>query len=65
MITRKALGYLREWKNRTTRKPLIVRGARQVGKTPLVEDLFGASEFESVVKIDFEEIKQYDKRFVF
>ncbi len=54
MIKRKALDYLKEWKNRTTRKPLIVRGARQVGKTSLVEDLFGADEFESVVKIDFE-----------
>ena len=54
MINRKALGYLREWKSRATRKPLVVRGARQVGKTSLVVDLFGASEFESVVKIDFE-----------
>ena len=57
MINRKALGYLREWKDRATRKPLVVRGARQVGKTSLVVDLFGESEFESVVKIDFEEME--------
>lgn len=54
MINRKALYYLKDWKTRSTRKPLVVRGARQVGKTSLVVDLFGAEEFESVVKIDFE-----------
>jgi hypothetical protein len=54
MIHRKALDYLKEWKTRSTRKPLVVRGARQVGKTSLVVDLFGAAEFESVAKIDFE-----------
>ena len=35
------------------RESLIVRGARQVGKTWLVED-FAAEEFESLVKIDLE-----------
>ncbi len=45
MINRKALDYLREWKNRATRKPLVVRGARQVGKTSLVVDLSGARPF--------------------
>lgn len=29
---------LEEWKNNKERKPLIIRGARQVGKTTLVED---------------------------
>ena len=35
------------------RKPLIVRGARQVGKTWVIEH-FGASEFDDVAKVDFE-----------
>jgi predicted AAA+ superfamily ATPase len=42
-----------EWKNSRRRKPLILRGARQVGKTWLVENVL-AKEFESFVKIDLE-----------
>ncbi len=53
-IERKSLNFLKEWKTRSTRKPLIVRGARQVGKTKLIRDLFGAREFASVVEINFE-----------
>ena len=53
-IERRTLNFLKEWKVRPTRKPLIVRGARQVGKTKLIRDLFGVREFESVVEINFE-----------
>lgn len=35
-MKRHQLGYIKEWMNRKTRKPLIIRGARQVGKTTLV-----------------------------
>ena len=41
------------WAKSSRRKPLIVRGARQVGKTWLV-DRVGAATFGSVVKIDLE-----------
>lgn len=41
------------WKNSPRRKPLIIRGARQVGKTWLVEN-FLAKQFDGLVKIDFE-----------
>lgn len=44
---------LARWKSAQRRKPLIVRGARQVGKTWLVEH-FAADEFDSLVKIDLE-----------
>lgn len=44
---------LLEWKDSSRRKPMIVRGARQVGKTWLVEN-FLAKQFDSFVKIDFE-----------
>lgn len=44
---------LLEWKNRKNRKPLIVRGARQTGKTYLVEK-FAGQHFENYLKIDFE-----------
>lgn len=41
------------WKSRTTRMPLIVRGARQVGKSFTIEK-FGTEEFENLVTINFE-----------
>ncbi len=42
------------WKDRVGRKPLVVRGARQVGKTFLVE-MFGHSCFEAVVSVNLEQ----------
>jgi len=42
------------WKNSLNRKPLIVRGARQVGKTYAIEE-FGKDYFDAFVKINFEE----------
>ena len=42
-----------EWKHSKRRKPLILRGARQVGKTWLVENVL-AKEFDSFIKIDLE-----------
>lgn len=36
MFYREALEFLERWKEKPTRKPLIIRGARQVGKTTLV-----------------------------
>jgi predicted AAA+ superfamily ATPase len=44
---------LQSWKNDPHRKPLIIRGARQVGKSWLVEH-FGRSEFERLIVINFE-----------
>ncbi len=41
------------WKNRSNRKPLIIRGARQVGKTWLMKE-FGKNEYEQVAYINFE-----------
>jgi len=37
--------YFQEWKTSLRRKPLIIRGARQVGKTYLV-DKFGKENFQ-------------------
>lgn len=51
---------LREWKSQEGRKPLLVRGARQVGKTYVIET-FGREAFDEVITINFErqpELKQ-------
>lgn len=44
---------LRNWKNSTDRKPLILQGARQVGKTWLMKE-FGKNEFSQVAYLNFE-----------
>lgn len=50
---RMAMEQLQKWKAKKHRKPLIIRGARQVGKTWLMKE-FGASEYETVVYINFD-----------
>lgn len=42
-----------QWKNKKNRKPLIIRGARQVGKTWIMKE-FGKQYFEQVVYISFD-----------
>ncbi|MCP5505903.1 MAG: ATP-binding protein [Chlamydiales bacterium] len=42
-----------KWKSRATRYPLVLRGARQVGKTYLIEQ-FGKAHFSSFVSVNFE-----------
>ncbi|MFA6013184.1 MAG: AAA family ATPase [Desulfobacteraceae bacterium] len=44
---------LTRWKNGTRRKPLILRGARQVGKTWTLKE-FGKKNFDSVAVVDLE-----------
>lgn len=51
-----------QWKESSRRKPLVLRGARQVGKTWLVEQVL-AKDFEALVKIDLE--KRRDLHTVF
>lgn len=50
---RKIFEYLKEWKNSSYRKPLILQGARQVGKTYSVLT-FGKNEYENVAYFNFE-----------
>lgn len=45
--------YLLEWKNDPARKPLLLRGARQVGKSSAVRQL--ATHFDHFVEVNFEE----------
>ncbi len=52
-MRRYALEKLTEWKNNPKRKPLIIRGARQVGKTWLMKE-FGKTEYKKTVYINFE-----------
>ncbi|MFL0839713.1 ATP-binding protein [Vibrio parahaemolyticus] len=61
-MNRKHLQKLIAWKNSKTRKPLLIEGARQTGKTFLLQDLLGR-EFKKVLKIDFLESPQLMEAF--
>ena len=52
MYKREIMDQLRGWAGRKKRKPLVLRGARQVGKTTLVEE-FG-KEFDSFISLNLE-----------
>ncbi len=52
-MERKYLNDLIEWNNDEDRKPLLVLGARQVGKTYLIKDMFAESYYKnSYLRID-------------
>ena len=53
---------LKEWKESPGRKPLIIRGARQVGKTYILKE-FGEKEYEKVFYLNFEENPDLDELF--
>ncbi len=50
---RKIEGILSEWKEESVRKPLLITGARQTGKTYIMEK-FGREAFDAVIAVDFE-----------
>ena len=50
---RRILNFLNKWKADEYRKPLILHGARQVGKTYALENLFAPSAFPKSIYVDF------------
>ena len=57
-LRRKIDTYLIDWKNDTERKPLIVKGARQVGKTESIRR-FAEENYKNVIYINFVEEPKY------
>lgn len=60
---RTLINSLIEWKNSYNRKPLILQGARQVGKTWLMKT-FGQQEFKQVIYLNFESSERLKNMFV-
>jgi len=56
---RKLYSHLLEWKNKPNRKPLIIRGARQTGKSTLVQEF--SKEFRYSINLNLE--KKHHKKF--
>ena len=52
-MERLLLEQLEGWRQQAGRKPILVDGARQVGKSYLIEHLFGAGRFHQIHKLDF------------
>lgn len=52
MFNRELIEQLRKWRDNATRKPLVLRGARQVGKTTLIKE-FG-KEFDAFIPLNLE-----------
>ena len=62
-MRRTAMQVLLSWKNKPGRKPLIIRGARQVGKTWLMKE-FGKNEYAQTAYVNFESSKLLKALFV-
>ncbi|SES63125.1 AAA family ATPase [Thorsellia anophelis] len=61
-MKRNLLDALIKWKDKPARKPLLINGARQTGKTYLLHQLLGKS-FNHVLRIDFLENPIYKEVF--
>ena len=59
-LKRKIDKYLFDWKTNPNHKPLIIKGARQVGKTKSIEN-FAKRNYESIVEINFAEDPVYQQ----
>ena len=58
LLKRKIDKYLIEWKNSPDKKPLIVKGARQIGKTESIRN-FARNNYKNVIEINFILQKQF------
>ena len=62
LLRRKIDRFLLEWKNNLNHMPLIIKGARQIGKTESIRH-FAKNNFDSVIEINFALQKQYQDIF--
>ena len=51
-LKRKIDDFLLEWKIDSNRKPLIVKGARQIGKTDAIEN-FAKNNYKNIVEVNY------------
>lgn len=61
-LARHEINHLREWANRDSRKPLVIRGARQVGKSTLVREFARISRMP-LVEVNLERNPEFGQAF--
>lgn len=62
MLKRKILNRLVEWRNEPNKRALLIKGARQVGKTFIIRE-FGKTYYKSFIEINFEKQPSLRKAF--
>ena len=62
MLERKITNVLKEWKKEEKKPCLLIRGARQVGKTFIIDD-FAKKNYENYIYINFELMPEYKSIF--
>lgn len=60
MFNRDIVRYLEEWKEKSGRKPLVLRGARQVGKTSAVK-LFAERRFDDFAYVNLDRSEDFER----
>lgn len=60
-LKRKIDVFLSEWKNNSERKPLIVKGCRQIGKTESIRYFAKSAGYKSFIEINFVKEEKYKK----
>ena len=58
LLKRKIDSFLLKWKDNPQKKPLIIKGARQIGKTRSIE-WFAYNNYSNVIQINFVEQPKY------
>ncbi len=61
-LKRELMEALLQWKNRQQRKPLIIQGARQIGKTWIMKK-FGETYYEHVAYFNFDASEELCREF--
>ncbi|MCC8113752.1 MAG: AAA family ATPase [Bacteroidales bacterium] len=62
ILKRKIDSKLVDWKAKNPRKALLIRGARQVGKTTSVRN-FGQAHYSNIVEVNFEKMPRAKEAF--
>ena len=62
-FNRKIYDSLKSWKSKTHRKPLLLMGARQIGKTTILKS-FGQEEYEDFIYLNFEQLQNIHSFFI-
>lgn len=60
-MKREIFNDLIKWKNSKNRKPLIIHGARQVGKTYIIKE-FGKEYYDNLIYVNFETNKEFSSQ---
>ncbi len=62
-FNRKIYDSLKSWKSKTDRKPLLLMGVRQIGKTTILKS-FGQEEYEDLIYLNFEQLQNIHSFFI-